>query len=148
MSNIDDMSIEDINELSNDELISLMNERRKIKKFAKHDTDAQTLRDQVLIHGVQMIEKLQGALYENGDELSQQQAVAYDRLWPIIEDMIRQTSDLKKIEAENAGEVLKLVSSGKITLKDATVMMSLLHSKVEIDELPNLLARMESMKSE
>lgn len=141
------LTLEEIEELSPEQLMEYTKQFRGVDKHAVRGTTSQHLRNQVLEHGLPMIIKLQEIVY-NGDEMTVQQSIAYERLWPIIEDIIKSTSDLKKIEAANASEVLGLVASGKITMKEGMVMMSLLQSKVEIEELPKLLDKLEAIEGE
>ena len=147
VENIDDLSIADLHNLSPEDYAEIQRQRKDVDRHALIETDAQDLRDQVMDHGIHMIKKLQSQMYEGDEPITTQQASAYDKLWPVIEGIIQQTSDLKKIEAENASDIIKLIAKGKITLKDAAVMMSLMQSKIEIEELPNLIAKLdESMQ--
>lgn len=143
LKDLEDMSVTDMNNLSQDDYAELKRQRQDINRHADQGTTAQDLRDQVMDHTIHMIKKLQSQLYAESEPITAPQAMAYDKLWPVIEDIIKQTSDLKKIEAENASDIIKLIATGKITLKDAAVMMTLLQSKIEIEELPKLIAQLE-----
>lgn len=143
LKDLEDMSVADMNNLTQDDYAELKRQRQDINRHADQGTTAQDLRDQVMDHTIHMIKKLQSQLYAESEPITAPQAMAYDKLWPVIEDIIKQTSDLKKIEAENASDIIKLIATGKITLKDAAVMMTLLQSKIEIEELPKLIAQLE-----
>lgn len=144
LEDLENMSVADMNNLSPEDYAELKRQRQDINRHAETDTTAQDLRDQVLNHSIHMIKNLQAQLYKDAEPITTQQAAAYDKLWPVLEGIIQQTSDLKKIEAKNASDVIKLISSGKITLKDAAIMMTLFQSQVEIEELPKLLERLEA----
>lgn len=139
MTNNKDMSLED--------MLREAAAEKDIRNREQSKHTAQDLRQQVLVHGVHMIEKLQSSIYNKDEDISSEQSAAYDKLWPVIEDLIRQTSDLKIIEAKNASEVLEAVTAGKMTLKDAALMMALLKDQVTIDELPKLLEKLSEMEN-
>ncbi len=143
LEDIEDMSVADMNRLTAEEHAELFRQRTDIDRHAEEGTTAQDLRDQVMDHSIHLIKSLQSQLYKEAKPITAQQSLAYERLWPVVQDIIQQTSDLKKIEANNASDVIKLISKGKITLKDAAIMMTLLQSKVEIEELPKLIAQLE-----
>lgn len=145
LEDMEDMSVADMNRLTAEEHAELFRQRADINRHAESGTTAQDLRDQVMNHSIHLIKKLQSQMYKDSEDITAQQSVAYDKLWPVVEDIIKQTSDLKKIEANNASDVIKLISTGKITLKDAAIMMTLLQSKVEIEELPKLIAQLEEV---
>lgn len=144
LEDIDAMSEEDIKNLTTDDLYELELQRKEkshIKHRASLEASAQDLRTQVLIHGVSAIEKVQQSLI-SGVKMTAVELQAYDMLWPIIETLISKTEDLKKIQASNAKDVLKLLGEGKLTMKESMAMMALIKDQVAIDELPNLLAKL------
>ena len=147
LEDIEAMSEEDIANLSLDdlrELERLRNEKNHIKHKAKPETNAQDLRTQVLSLGIPAIEKVQQSLID-GTQLDATEMQAYQMLWPIIENLISKTEDLKVIEAKNASEVLTAVTKGKITMSEGLGMMALLKDQVAIDELPNLIAKLSQI---
>jgi len=131
--------------LSIEELLALEKEKTSLKRKEVKDTNAQDLRTQILAHGIPMIETIQEQLY-NGRELKQSQLFAINTLLPIVTDLIKQTSDLQKIEAKNASEVIGLVAQGKISLTDASKFMALMQTKVEMEELPKLLEKISELE--
>jgi len=113
--------------------------RKDIKSKAKTNTTAQDLRSQVLDHSVFMIEKLQKSIHNKDEDISAQQAKAYELLWPIIDNLISKTEDLKCIKAKNASEIILAVSQGRISLSEAKAMMELFKDQLTIEELPKIM---------
>lgn len=113
--------------------------RKDIKSKAKTNTTAQDLRSQVLDHSVFMIEKLQKSIHNKDEDISAQQAKAYELLWPIIDNLISKTEDLKSIKAKNASEIILAVSQGRISLSEAKAMMELFKDQLTIEELPKIM---------
>ena len=144
LEDVDAMSDEEIANLTSDdhaELERLRNEKINKNKQQIPETSAQDLRTQVLSHAIPAIEKVQESL-NTGKTLEPAESQAYQMLWPIIENLISKTEDLKIIEATNAKDVLNSVSKGKITMAEGLSLMALLKDQVTIDELPNLIARL------
>jgi len=115
--------------------------REEIDHHAIKNTTSQDIRKQVLDHSIPMIEMVQKAIYKD-QSLTGNQHINLDRLWPVIENILKQTSDIQKIEAKNASDVIKLISDGKITLEDAQKFLLIMKTQVEIDELPKLMEKL------
>lgn len=147
LEDIDAMSDEDIDNLTLEDHEELSRQRDDIDKKAETHTNAQTLRTQILDHSLSMIRELQDS-FHNENQITVNQQQAYDKLWPIIENMISKTEDLKIIEAKNASEVISAVVKGKMTVSDGAAFMALLKDQVTIDELPKLLAKLSEVESE
>lgn len=118
-------------------------EEKQIQNKERTGHTAQNLRTQILVHGVHMIEKLQTSIYNKDEDISAEQQRSYEMLWPVISDIISKTDDLKIVEAKTASDVIEAVAKGKITMKDALILMSLIQSKTEIEELPKLIAKLD-----
>ena len=146
LEDFEDMSVADLNRLTAEEHAELFRQKADINRHAETGTTDQDLREQIMDHSIHMIKKLQSQMYKDSEAITKEQAVAYDKLWPVMQDIIEKTSEVKKIEAKNASDVIKLISGGKITLRDAGIMMTLLQSKVEIEELPKLLAQLSDLE--
>lgn len=142
---VEKMSDEEIKNLTpedHNELARLRAEKSHIKHTANIETNAQDLRNQVLKHSVKAIERVQEVLH-SGEKLTPEESQAYDMLWPIIENMISKTEDLKVIEAKNSSEIISAVIKGRMTMQEGSAMMALFKDQVTIEELPKLLARLE-----
>jgi hypothetical protein len=68
----------------------------------------------------------EGYQYFDQDELS--------KIVELVKPMLKDAQTTKKVEAENSQEVLKLISSGKISVNDGIKLMSLLKTKLELEE--------------
>jgi len=147
LEDIEAMSDEDIANLTWEDHAELKRQREDIDRKAEPKIDAQTLRTQILDHGLPMIRELQDS-FHNNNTISIDKQKAYDKLWPILENMISKTEDLKIIEAKNASEVISAVAKGKMTLTDAAAFMALMRDQVTIEELPKLLERLSDAESE
>ena len=66
-------------------------------------------------------------------------AAAYMRTWDLASDIIKNSSDIVKIEARTTEGIVKSVCDGKMTVKEARELMELFQTKQNIDELPKLL---------
>ena len=119
---------------------------KDIKNKEKTEHTAQDLRKQVLVHGVHMIEKLQKSIYNKDEDISSEQARSYEMLWPILENLISKTEELKVIEASSASEVVDSVNKGKMTTKEGLAMMALLKDQVTIEELPKLIEQLGNLE--
>ncbi len=129
-----------------EDMIQEQNDERNIKHKEKKDHTSQDLRTQVLKHGVFMIEKLQNAVHNKDEDMSNQQYKAYEMLWPVLEGMISHTSDIQKMKLSNATDVIKLIAKGKISPKDGMDFLEILKIKTEIDEIPKLLEQIEGLE--
>ena len=146
------MTDDEYNNLSHSDrsrVAELKKKKLEAKKSIRHqecvgDT-GQDLREQVMKHGVKMISTVQDSMI-NDRGLSPVQLNAYNMLWPILTDIISKTDDLKVLDAKSASEIISSVAKGKMTLKDATIMMSIMRQKVEIEELPILLAKLSDLE--
>ena len=119
---------------------------KDIKNKEKSEHTAQDLRKQVLAHGVHMIEKLQKSIYNKDEDISAEQARSYEMLWPVLENLIDKTEDLKVIQATNATEVIGAVTAGKMTMNEGLAMMALLKDQITIEELPKLLEQLGDLE--
>ena len=119
---------------------------KDIKNKEKSEHTAQDLRKQVLAHGVHMIEKLQKSIYNKDEDISAEQARSYEMLWPVLENLIDKTEDLKVIQATNATEVIGAVTAGKMTTNEGLAMMALLKDQITIEELPKLLEQLGDLE--
>jgi putative heme degradation protein len=68
---------------------------------------------------------------------------AIAQVWKVLEPMLQQAGDIKKLEIKNSGEVLKLVAGGKLTFKEAKELMQLFQAHTEMEELPKLLEALD-----
>lgn len=145
---VEKMSAEEINNLSQDDYIELayLREQKKLNEKIQKNTTAQDLRSQVLEHSVSMIKTMQDS-FTLDQPITGTQQVACDRLWPIIDNLIAKTEDLKVLEAKNASDIVNAVAKGKMSTKDAVIMMNLLQTKFEIEELPDLLSKIDDIES-
>lgn len=144
LEDVMNMTDEEIENLSFMDQLEIKRQREDIDRNRIANTTSQDLRTQVLDHSIPMIKMIQEGVY-NDKPLTSVQQQHLDRLWPTIENVIQQTSDLEKIEAKNASDVINLVSKGKLTPERAIVFMKLLSMKTEIDELPKLLEKMSEL---
>jgi hypothetical protein len=69
---------------------------------------------------------------------------AQREIWTAIIPILQQAGDIKKLEAKNSADVIKLVGTGKITVAEAKDLMLLFHQQMEIEEVPKLLAAIEA----
>ena len=149
-----DITFEDVKSMSKEQIDNLsikdhekLSFLRREKKENEHKNDnctAQSLRTQVLSHGVDMIKTLQNS-YIHDEKLSNNQMVAFEHLWPIITNLVAQTDDLKRIKAKTASDVISAVTKGKMTAKEGKDLMSLMQSKFEMEELTELLEKMDEL---
>ena len=65
-----------------------------------------------------------------------------EQIFDLTSKIILQTNDVRKYETQNASDVLKTLQSGKISLKEAKDLMAMFHTKMQIEELPELLAKL------
>ena len=64
---------------------------------------------------------------------------SYMNVWNLASDIIKNSSDIVKIEARTTEGIVKAVCEGKMTVKEAKELMELFQTKQNIDELPKLL---------
>ena len=65
--------------------------------------------------------------------------------WSVLKTMLLKIEDRQAIDAQNTSQVLSLLKTGKVTVKEATELMALLNIKSEIDEVPKLTAALEKL---
>lgn len=150
-----DITFEDVEAMTDEEIANLtaedhlelayLRKQKKINESKTGNTTAQDLRTQVLSNSLAMIERLQQSFVLN-EPLTASELAAYDYLWPIIENLINKTEDLKVLKAKNASDVISAVAKGKMSVKDAASMMSLLQVKFEMEELSDLLDKMDDLE--
>ena len=87
----------------------------------------------------QMVEQAKDTKFENRTQARQAQA----KIWDAVIPMMQQLGDARKLEANNAKDVLKLLGAGKITIIEAERLMSMFHTQMEIEEVPKLTALLE-----
>jgi hypothetical protein len=63
----------------------------------------------------------------------------------IIEQLILKASDLTNIEAATVGDIVKAIGKGKMSLDDGMKFMSVLQTKQNIEELPQLLEAIQKL---
>lgn len=68
-----------------------------------------------------------------------------DEAWNLLKTMLLKIEDRQAIDAQNTSQVLSLLKTGKVTVKEATELMALLNIKSEIDEVPKLTAALEKL---
>ena len=52
----------------------------------------------------------------------------------MVKPLLSSAQQTKKVEAETAKDIVKLIKSGKLSIEDAMKLMNLLKSKVEVEE--------------
>ena len=85
------------------------------------------------------IKRAKDTSIENMTDAAQAQKIIWDAVIP----MLQQVGDLKKLEATNSKEVIRLLGQGKITVAEAKDLMATFHQQMEIEELPKLTAALE-----
>jgi len=73
---------------------------------------------------------------------------AYSKTWDLARDIILASTDAVKIEARTTEGIINAVCNGNITIIEAKELMGLLQTKQNIDELPNLIVKLEELESE
>ena len=72
---------------------------------------------------------------------------AVDDVWKAIVPIMQSTSDVFVYDAKSTNDIIMLLGRGKISINDATRLMSLLQTKQDIDDLPKLIEALQSAES-
>ena len=92
-----------------------------------------------------LLDELSASLRGVG-EFSCQSSYALEYALGMLEDAIRKASDSQQLNASTAHDVVDLIKSGKINLDEAHGLMKVIQAKQEIEELPKLLEKLESLE--
>ena len=65
----------------------------------------------------------------------------------LVRPLLKNVSLLRKIDAQNASDVLRLLGTGKISIDDSLKLMNLLKGKSEIDEIALKNSLISDLKS-
>jgi len=65
-----------------------------------------------------------------------------DRAWEVLSPLLRQSGELRKIEAQTTKQILAGVAGGKLTIQEANDLMEILKVQQDIEELPKLLEQL------
>jgi len=63
----------------------------------------------------------------------------------MTKDIIKSAGDLQEIEAKNTSDVLKLLGTGKITISECQNLMSIMHTKSEIDDAKDVISKLDEL---
>lgn len=103
------------------------------------------VRSRFLIRAVNIMEQyIDDAVNDDPAHRTQRngaQAKIFDALIPIIQS----SGDIQKIEAESAQDVLGLLKEGIVTFVEARDLMTMLSTKSDIEDMKNLLEKMEAL---
>lgn len=68
-----------------------------------------------------------------------------ERVWELLHTVIAGSTETRKIEAGTTREIIKGVAAGKISIDEATKLMSMLKIQTEIDEVGELVSKLEAL---
>jgi len=71
---------------------------------------------------------------------------AINTLYPTLHNIMVNTADLKKISAESTKDITGALCRGKISVDEALKLMSVLKVKSDIEDLPDMLAKLTELK--
>jgi len=60
--------------------------------------------------------------------------------------MLQSAGDIQKLRATSTGDIFKMLKDEKITISEADHLMSMLHKDFEMNSLPELMERFESLQ--
>ena len=86
------------------------------------------------------------AVVKGEGEFSGTNAQARIDMWELTQKLIVQASDARKLEAHTTAEVIGLLKTGKVTVKEAKELMEMLRTANEVDILPDLMNKMNDIK--
>ena len=71
---------------------------------------------------------------------------AYSKTWDLARDIILASADAIKIEARSTEGIINSVCNGNITIPEAKELIAMLQMKQNMDELPELLLKLEELE--
>jgi len=77
--------------------------------------------------------------------LSSKDGTARAEVWDLLRDIIVQADDTQKIRTSTTADIIKLLKRGKISIKEAKELMSILKDEYEITQAPELMAKLEEL---
>ena len=79
-----------------------------------------------------------------GEATNDAQKQQYDFLGKLV----LQAGSVQEMNAENASDIIKLVSQGKISMPDALRFMQILQAKQDIEELPKIMEKLNQLSDD
>lgn len=70
----------------------------------------------------------------------------YGKVWDVLSQVILQADDMRIIHVRSNADILKLLRRGKITVDEAERLMSVMQKMFEMEQLPELLEKFESLQ--
>jgi len=70
----------------------------------------------------------------------------YSKTWDLARDIILASADAIKIEARSTEGIINSVCNGNITIPEAKELIAMLQMKQNMDELPELLLKLEELE--
>ena len=71
-----------------------------------------------------------------------------EKIWEVLVPIIQQAGDAQRIEAESVHDVIGLLKDGAITFTEARQLMDMLSTKSDIEDMKELLKKMEVLSAD
>lgn len=104
------------------------------------------IRNKVLDSAPDIVDLLHGLITNSSKGIAKTQQMAIDTLWPTIHAVAIKAQDREAIEAKTSQDIVGLLSKGKVSITEAKDLMSMLRDKSDIDDVRDLMARIEELE--
>ena len=104
------------------------------------------IRSEILKSAPDIIVLLSDLVKHPSKGISKTQQMAIDTLWPTIHTVAIKAQDREAIEAKTSQDIVGLLSKGKVSITEAKDLMSMLRDKSDIDDIRDLMARIEELE--
>ena len=81
-----------------------------------------------------------------GDGVMKGNKEIYSKVWDVLSQVILQADDMRKIHVQSNADILKLLRHGKLTVGEAERLMGVMQKMFEMEQLPELLDKFESLQ--